>query len=210
MRAYDTGMRQLPDVHAFDGDMPGRIADALASTGACRLLGFPGEPVRTRLRTEALALAADGRLQPASMGSARTRAGTLRGDSTCWLDDPACHEGPAFLRELGQLAVDLRETLRIPLHTVEAHYALYPAGAVYVRHRDRLRDDGARLVSFVGYLNPGWTLEDGGALRLYLDAGSVDVVPEDGTAVCFLSDIEHEVLPATRARLSIAAWLRRD
>jgi len=87
---------------------------------------------------------------------------------------------------------------------------LYPAGAVYIRHRDRLRDDGGRLVSFVGYLNPGWTLEDGGALRLYLDAGSVDVVPEDGTAVCFLSDIEHEVLLATRARLSIAAWLRRD
>jgi SM-20-related protein len=33
--------------------------------------------------------------------------------------------------------------------------------------------------------------------------------PHAGTSVIFLSGIEHEVLPATRERLSIAAWLRK-
>lgn len=28
-------------------------------------------------------------------------------------------------------------------------------------------------------------------------------------SLCFLSELEHEVLPAKRERLSIAAWLRR-
>ena len=209
MRAYDTGMIRLPDVQAVAGDMAGGIADALASAGACRIPGFPDDAMRARLREEALALAANGTMQPAAMGRGRTQASTLRGDRTCWLHDPACREGPAFLHALDELAVDLREALRIPLHAVEAHYASYPAGARYGRHRDRFRDDGARLVSWVSYLNPGWSAADGGALRLYLDTGTVDVLPEDGTAVCFRSDIEHEVLAATRPRISIAAWMRR-
>ena len=58
------------------------------------------------------------------------------------------------------------------------------------------------------YLNPDWTEADGGALRLRCDAGDVDVAPRSGSVV-FLSELEHEVLPAMRERLSIAAWLRR-
>ena len=49
---------------------------------------------------------------------------------------------------------------------------------------------------------------DGGALRLSLEGGDVDVAPRTGSVV-FLSELEHEVLPAMRERWSIAAWLRR-
>ena len=63
------------------------------------------------------------------------------------------------------------------------------------------------------YLNTDWGLDDGGALRLYrsdedIGAGSIDVRPVGGS-ICFLSELEHEVLPAMRERLSIAAWFRR-
>ena len=61
------------------------------------------------------------------------------------------------------------------------------------------------------YLNDGWQAEDGGQLRLYLADGQVrDVLPEAGTLVVFLSaDIPHEVLPASRDRLSLTGWFRR-
>ena len=59
-------------------------------------------------------------------------------------------------------------------------------------------------------LDPGHNEADGGALRLHLPDGAVDVPPRGGTLVLFLSaEIEHEVLPTTRERLSIAGWFRR-
>jgi len=90
------------------------------------------------------------------------------------------------------------------------HYALYPPGAGYARHRDRFRDDDARVLSCVLYLNHGWTSDDGGALRLYVDDRAIDVMPQAGTFVAFLAaDFDHEVLPARRERASLTGWLRR-
>jgi len=62
-------------------------------------------------------------------------------------------------------------------------------------------------------LNQDWTREDGGELRLHLDAGETgnfeDVLPVGGTLVTFLSArFAHEVLPAKRERLSLAGWFR--
>ena len=66
------------------------------------------------------------------------------------------------------------------------------------------------MLSLVSYLNTDWTPAEGGALRLHMTDGAIDVLPQEHTTVCFLSEIEHEVLPAVRERLSIAAWFRRD
>ena len=114
------------------------------------------------------------------------------------------------------------KVLAVDLDEVEAHYAIYPPGSGYNRHRDRFRDNDAsssagssRILSLVCYLNDDWREADGGALRLHLDpdapeeGGTVDVWPQAGSSICFLSELEHEVLPATRERLSIAAWFRR-
>ena len=114
----------------------------------------------------------------------------------------------AYLGELDALRVRLDRRLFLGVREVEAHFARYPAGAGYARHRDRFRDDDARVLSLVSYLNPDWGDADGGGLRLYLPDGPVDIAPRTGS-VCFLSALEHEVLPATRPRLSIAAWFRR-
>ena len=77
------------------------------------------------------------------------------------------------------------------------------------RKRDHLRSLRGKVS--VDY---DWRAEDGGQLRLYLDESRDeefhDVMPEGGTLVCFLSDgFWHEVLPATRARLSLTGWFRR-
>ena len=114
---------------------------------------------------------------------------------------------------MDELRIDLNRALLLGLEDLEAHYALYPAGARYARHRDRFHDDDARVLSSVLYLNPDWRANDGGALRLHLGADAqnphMDIYPTLGTLVLFLSaELEHEVLPASRERLSIAGWFR--
>ena len=115
-----------------------------------------------------------------------------------------------FLYELEVLRKKLNESVFLGLESVEAHYAVYPAGAAYARHRDRFRDVDARVLSLVCYLNADWPDNAGGALRLHLPDEHKDIAPVQGTTVLFLSEeIEHEVLPATQTRYSIAAWFRR-
>ena len=66
------------------------------------------------------------------------------------------------------------------------------------------------MLSCVVYLNDAWRDDDGGALRLHLPAGPRDVPPRGGSLVAFLADrVEHEVLPASRERCSVAGWFRR-
>lgn len=151
-------------------------------------------------------------LTHASIGHNDTKMiSSLRGDSTLWLDDPRCGAASkSFLLALDVLRKELNESLMLGLESVEAHYAVYLAGAGYARHRDRFRDSDARMLSLVCYLNIDWPDNAGGALRLHLPAGQHDIAPNIGTSIVFLSEeIEHEVLPATQTRYSIAAWFRQ-
>jgi SM-20-related protein len=200
-------MRVLPEVDA-DAEA---IAVALSAHGACRIAGFPAPELAQALREDARRLQRDDALARAAVGRAGTRAlrDDIRGDATLWLDDPRCGDAARdYLQRLDALRVRLNQRLFLGLAEVEAHYAAYPPGAGYARHRDRFRDSDARVVSLVTYLNPAWRPGDGGELRLHFENGSVDIAPRDGS-VCFLSELEHEVLPAIRERFSIAAWMRR-
>lgn len=161
---------------------------------------------------EARAHAVAGRLVPAATGRADGRQFSgLRGDATLWLDDPAC--GPAareLLASLDALRSGLNRRLLLGLEEVEAHFAHYPPGAGYARHRDRFRSDDARVLSLVVYLNPDWPDDAGGQLRLHLPDGAVDISPRMGNVAIFLSaEVDHEVLPATQPRYSVAAWFRQ-
>jgi SM-20-related protein len=211
----------LPSVAVDDADA---LAQSLSECGACRIEGLPTAAATIELRAELRRLQSGAMLTPAAIGHHGLhahRAG-IRGDSTLWLDDPRCG---AASRQLLATLDDLRDALNQRLFQglteVEAHYASYPPDTGYARHRDRFRDNDAnasaassRILSLVCYLNDDWSEADGGALRLYLDPGAledgaVDVRPLGGSSICFLSELEHEVLPATRERLSIAAWFRR-
>lgn len=190
------------------GDDATATAQALGGPGWCVLDDWL-DPIACA----ALAQACDARggFEPASIGrgAARVHDPAVRGDRTRWLD--AGHPVEAgFLARLDRLREVLNRQLFLGLRCAEAHFAVYPPGAVYARHRDRFRDDDARVVSVVCYLNEDWQAGHGGALRLHLPQGPHDVLPLGGRLVLFLSgEIEHEVLPATRERRSIAAWLRR-
>jgi SM-20-related protein len=149
------------------------------------------------------------RVGPPGLASERP---ALRNDEISWIEETDLR-GEAerdLFSFLEGLRLELNRTLYLGLTDFEAHYARYDKGHFYAKHVDRFQSDGARTISVVIYLNEAWTPGDGGALRLHLSP-SVDVLPKAGTLVCFTSDdIEHEVRPSNRPRMSIAIWFRRD
>ena len=185
--------------------------DALAGEGWCVLEDLLPEDATAALARECAALHAAGELAAARIGREKV-ASELRGDHTRWFDmaAPTAAQRP-YVEALEALRIALNRALMLGVVENEAHYAVYPPGARYARHLDQPRQLEARVVSVVYYLNADWRAEDGGALRLYLDDGSHrDVLPQAGRMVLFLSSrFEHEVLPATRERMSIACWMRR-
>jgi SM-20-related protein len=190
------------------------IAAELERAGHVAVQGFLHDDACATLAAECRALHAAGHLRPAAVGRIRAERPDIRGDRTRWFDATALTAAQApYWQTMDALRIDLNRTLLLGLDELEAHYALYPPATRYARHRDRFRDDDARVLSSVLYLNADWRPDDGGALRLYLPTSEtphVDIYPSAGTLVLFLSaEFEHEVLPAMRERLSIAGWFRR-
>jgi SM-20-related protein len=165
------------------------------------------------LRIEAQRRVTAGEFQVAGVGrgAARVERGDIRGDRILWLDEHAgCAVEAPLWRALAALRAGVNEALFLGLDSFEGHYALYPPGAFYRRHRDRFRDDDARVISCALYLNEDWSDEDGGALRLHLPEGAHDITPVGGTLACFIAErFEHEVLPCARERLAVSGWFRR-
>ena len=186
-------------------------ATALATDGWCVLPDLLTPAQTQALADECRTMHAARQLTSARVGAART-ATPLRGDRTQWFEVGALSAPQqAFAKRIDALRIALNRELMLGLVECESHYAVYPPGAGYTRHLDRLRDSDARVVSMVFYLNEGWQEADGGALRLYLDDGSHrDIQPHAGSLLLFLSaQFEHEVLPATRDRMSVACWMRQ-
>ena len=189
------------------------LIEGIAARGYAVVREAVPESTVVSLRHRARAVDDAGAFIAAGIGraGARTQWRDIRGDRIAWLpdapDDPAER---AIGDWLGALRVRCNRELMLGLDAVEAHYAIYPAGARYARHRDRFRDDDARVLSCVLYLNEGWTAGDGGVLRLYAGDETIEVIPEGGTFVAFLAaEFEHEVLPAHRERTSLAGWFKR-
>jgi len=190
------------------------VVSGLAQAGWAVYPGFVAADQVLSLLALAHAADAAGELRPAAIGAgdARRMRADIRGDRICWIEPPGAYPSEsALLARLDRLRSNVNRELQLGLFDLECHYALYPAGARYTRHRDRFAGDDRRALSCVLYLNSAWCSADGGQLRLHLDGGRcVDVPPEGGTLAAFLSErIEHEVLPATRDRASIAGWFRR-
>ena len=189
------------------------LIDGLAARGYAVLPEAMPAGVVGGLRERAQALDRDGAFAVAGVGRAdeRRQRSDIRGDRIAWIGDAAGDPSERTTTQwLDALRVRCNRELMLGLEDVEAHYAIYPPGARYARHRDRFRDDDARVLSCVLYLNDGWTADDGGALRLYVDDHSIDVMPQGGTFVAFLAaDFDHEVLPPRRERAALAGWFRR-
>lgn len=189
------------------------IIDDLARQGWSRQTAFLPDSLTRELADECRRRAQNNALHSAGVGrgSALAVREGIRGDQIQWLEagqHPACDRYLAAMDELRQA---LNQAFFLGLADYESHFALYPPGAFYQKHLDRFRDDDRRSVSAVFYLNEDWQAEQGGALRIYPpDGAALDLLPEAGSLVLFMSaELPHEVLPASRERLSLTGWFRR-
>jgi SM-20-related protein len=134
---------------------------------------------------------------------------SIRGDYIQWIDATRATDAmQVYLQKLKEVMTFVNRSLYLSLKDFEVHQTIYPIGSFYKRHLDQFKKDDKRKLSVICYLNKDWKGEEGGQLRIYLPDGSQDIFPLAGRLVCFRSDsLEHEVLPATRERLSLTGWL---
>jgi SM-20-related protein len=143
-------------------------------------------------------------------GGERLRRDEIRGDDTCWLEEPLFAAERLLLADMEQLRLELNREAFLGLFDLEMHYAWYPPGAGYARHVDQLQGREDRVVSVVLYLNESWVPVDGGQLRLFDGQLARDVEPLAGRLVGFVTaGREHAVLPTQKERLSLTGWFRR-
>lgn len=134
---------------------------------------------------------------------------SVRGDYISWLDTKNAHISiSVYVSRLKALQVYLNKTLFLSLKDIELHLTSYPVGSYYRRHVDQFKQHDHRKISVILYLNRDWRSEQGGQLRVYSQNNEIDIFPVAGRLVCMRSDlIEHEVLPASRERLSVTGWM---
>lgn len=226
--------------------------EAIRTSGYAVLEQLLSPELIAALAEEARVLSQTSAMQLAGTGVNRQHLESLRGDHIAWLAEPLeAHAQPsetparlvqspaqqAYWQCMQQIMTAMNQSLFMGLSSLEAHFALYPAGARYQKHLDVLQRPSpranamqtgqmppVRVLSSVLYLNPDWQAEDGGALRLYLDPAEgyeqameaavpdafLDILPVGGRLVLFLSSqFYHEVLPARRERISLTGWFRQ-
>jgi SM-20-related protein len=197
-----------------------QLVDLIAERGFCVIDNFLAEATVTALANEAQQLKQTSIMQEAGIGREQLAVNkTIRGDSIYWLNEDGATEAQQnYFEQMENLRLNLNQHLYIGLFGLESHLAVYPVGAFYKRHLDCFAtaspNKPQRKISCIVYLNHDWQTEDGGQLRLYLNETdelnnekSMDILPLAGRAVIFLSDtFYHEVLPATRERISLTGW----
>jgi SM-20-related protein len=140
----------------------------------------------------------------------------IRRDEVMWIEpgETSTHQA-AYLAKLELLRLALNRRFFLGLFDYEGHFAIYPVGAFYKAHLDRHAGTRDRIVTVILYLNKDWQPGDGGELKIWTTPEGRDgrhelIEPRMGTMVCFMAeDFWHEVLPATRQRMSITGWFRQ-
>ena len=138
---------------------------------------------------------------------------SIRTDKTLWLEPENLTAQQTLLWDrLSQVKNEINHTLFIGLWELGGFYAIYEPGGFYKRHLDTFKDDDARILSVIIYLNENWKTGDGGELLIYPDKNSnasVKIEPRGGTLVCFLSkDIPHQVSQCNITRKSFTGWFK--
>lgn len=189
------------------------IINALAEQGWCVLNDYFSADLVEALATEAEQLFQQQRMQPAGIGRGTQlqQNQTIRQDQIYWLTGESPAQA-AYLQHMEALRIAINRALFLGLFELEAHFAVYPAGAFYKLHRDSFQGAANRVVSVVSYLNTAWPEDAGGELCIYAADQATLLAreqPKAGKLVVFLSEeIPHAVLPAQQQRLSIAGWFR--
>lgn len=134
----------------------------------------------------------------------------IRSDKIYWLD--RTHNNifeNAFLDQIDLLVTHLNSTCYTGITGYEFHYALYEKGSFYLKHLDQFKNNNSRKYSMICYLNESWQIGDGGELCIHHENHLQNIMPTNGKAVFFQSNIiEHEVLLCHKPRMSITGWLK--
>jgi SM-20-related protein len=194
-----------------------KIIHHLSEHGYAICEDFLPENLILALASEAQKRCLNNELSAAKTGkTANTHNAAIRGDSIVWLDENDLDASiQAYFSHMHTLKAALNEHLFMNVQELETHFAHYPIGAAYAKHLDQFQHGvqgatQARQLSSVLYLNRAWQASDGGELRLYLNEQEhIEIAPTAGKLVLFLSaKFWHEVLPATRERISLTGWFR--
>ena len=168
----------------------------------------------TQLRNHLLALQKQNELQSAGTGNQKIalQDKSIRGDLIYWLDRAHNNVNEnAFLDIIDQFILHLNRNCYTGITGYEFHYAIYPAGSFYVKHKDQFRATAQRQYTMIFYLNEDWLSKDGGQLCIHHLTHMEHIDPLSGRCIFFKSsELEHEVLLAHKARMSITGWLRID
>jgi SM-20-related protein len=203
---------QPKKVHVTPQDLT-RLCDNLSTHGWSQHEHFLPPELMRSLAAECKQLHEQDILKLARVGSGNTPTlqTQIRGDKIAWLQTGQSTACDTYLLMMEQVRVLINENLYLGLEEYETHFAFYTPGASYQQHRDRFNDNDARTISVVIYLNENWETEQGGALRLHPQGlATQDIAPMASRMVVFLSaEMLHEVLPATRDRMSLTGWFRR-
>ncbi len=137
----------------------------------------------------------------------------IRSDRIFWLDsksEPRNETDQNILTQLEDLKNRLKNYFRTSLVELECHYSIYNFGQHYDRHSDAPFDNNKRVFSFVIYLNENWNPENGGQIIGYdQDRILFKLNPEMGQMLIFKSELEHEVVKASKARYALTGWMRK-
>ncbi len=135
----------------------------------------------------------------------------IRGDWIYWLSKCDTQEGiQHYFKKIEELRILINYSFFISLADFEAHFAVYPVGKFYLKHKDQFQDNDIRQISLVLFLNDGWVSSHHGELCLYQHDEKKIIEPISNRLVCFRSGLEHEVLPTTAKRYSLTGWLRKQ
>jgi SM-20-related protein len=142
-------------------------------------------------------------------GAKKTRRQSIRSDEIAWVQDWSSPSLQPAFKLLENIQAELRSFLFLPIKRYESHFAHYPKGSFYKRHRDQHRLNPSRLISCVLYLSP-WCQQNKGELVLYQSGESLRVEPKQGQMILFRSELEHEVLLTHAPRWTLTTWFRDD
>lgn len=157
---------------------------------------------------------AEGEFHPAGLGAKASHVlnRDVRRDLVLCIDPAFGGDAQRrYAASMESLRSTLNQTLYLGLLDLDVRFAVYEVGAYYKTHVDRFPGSCGRVLSCILYLNAGWSVPDGGELRLYLSEADrapwVDIEPIGGRLVCFSTErFAHEVLPVARERLSLSGW----
>jgi SM-20-related protein len=189
-----------------------QISTDIERNGYSITQGLFSEDVLDTLRTYADCGVSAGKYRDAGIGSGSRHQiqQHIRGDQIWWLDREDGSLIEPIFSQFDRLKEYLNQNLYLGLFEFECHLARYQSGSGYERHYDRPLASRRRKLTLTLYLNKGWSLNDGGHLRLYLNSGPerfIDIAPQFGTLVVFLSEVfAHEVLISNRDRYSLTGW----